>query len=88
MSSTPRDTEDDTAADPKVTRARTKWSSGEAATLVATLLKEKVEGRQAESGFKSISFKTVVEELQREQGTIKTVQQCRDHWKKVCSPVQ
>jgi hypothetical protein len=63
--------------------SRTSWSSSEAATLVATLAKEKLEGRQAESGFKAISYKTAVEDQLRVHGKVKTVKQCQDHWKKV-----
>jgi hypothetical protein len=63
------------------------WKSNDDAVLIATLLKEREEGRQSDSGFKPKSFVTCAEALkgseQTSGGIAKTSESCHDHWEKV-----
>ncbi|KAG1858919.1 hypothetical protein F4604DRAFT_1518960, partial [Suillus subluteus] len=73
----------------KVPSASTKtvWKSNDDAVLIATLLKEREEGRQSDSGFKPKSFVACAEALQGSEktsgGVAKTSGSCHDHWGKL-----
>ena len=66
---------------------KTVWKSDDDAVLVATLLKEREEGRQSDSGFKPVSYVACAEALKgsekRSGGPAKTSNSCYDHWRKV-----
>jgi len=83
-------TAESTTTKAKVPSASTKtvWKSSDDAVLVATLLKEREEGRQSDSGFKPKSFAACAEALKGSErtsgGIAKTSGSCHDHWGKVC----
>ena len=66
---------------------KTVWKSNDDAVLVATLLKEREEGRQSDSGFKPKSYIACAEALKGSEktsgGVAKTSGSCHDHWGKV-----
>jgi hypothetical protein len=70
------------------TSTKTVWKSNDDAVLIATLLKEREEGRQSDSGFKPKSFVACAEALKGSEktsgGIAKSSGSCHDHWGKVC----
>ncbi|KAG0697719.1 hypothetical protein DFH29DRAFT_1003501 [Suillus ampliporus] len=74
---------------PKAPSASTKtvWKSSNNAVLIATLLKEREEGHQSDSGFKLKSFIACAEALKGSEktsgGVAKTSGSCHDHWGKL-----
>ncbi|OAX39376.1 hypothetical protein K503DRAFT_645862, partial [Rhizopogon vinicolor AM-OR11-026] len=63
------------------------WKSSDDAVLVATLLKEREEGHQFDSGFKLKSFVACAKALKGSErtsgGVAKTSGSCHDHWGKL-----
>ncbi|KAG1719539.1 uncharacterized protein EDB91DRAFT_1065513 [Suillus paluster] len=67
---------------------KTVWKSSDDAVLIATLLKEREEGHQSDSGFKLKSFVACTEALKGSEktsgGVAKTSGSCHDRWGKAC----
>ncbi|KAG2125081.1 hypothetical protein DEU56DRAFT_744042 [Suillus clintonianus] len=82
-------TDKGTKTKPKVLSVSTKtvWKSSDDAVLIATLLKEREEGHQSDSGFKPKSFIACAEALKGSEktsgGVAKTSGSCHDHWGKL-----
>lgn len=61
-----------------------KWVLAAVTVLVSVLKQEKVEGRQAETGWKTNSYQAVVDALAAANHPAKTVRQVTDKWGTVC----
>jgi hypothetical protein len=63
------------------------WKDKDDQVLVKTLLKERKEGHQSNSGFKPASWTACAEALKGSEetsgGIAKTSTSCHDHWSKV-----
>ena len=63
------------------------WKPPDDKILVDTLLKEREEGHQTDSGFKPTSYPACAEALKASQsgGAVKTAGSCADRWTRVCA---
>ena len=59
------------------------WNAAEEAVLVHALIKEQVEGRQVENGFKPQAWRNVYEVGQRKGVRPKTIEQLKSRWQRV-----
>ena len=70
------------------TSTNTVWKSNDDAMLIATLLKEREEGCQSDSGFEPKSFIACAEALKSSEKMsvwiAKSSGSCHNHWGKVC----
>jgi hypothetical protein len=75
------------AADESSKSTKVVWKNDDDKVLVETLLKEREEGRQSDSGFKPASWTACADALKGSElksgGIAKTANSCHDHWNKV-----
>ena len=78
-------TEDSQPALPPTKKQNAIWTSGDNATLVATLKTARSLSLQADNGWKALAWTMVAEALVGGKGGEKKLTGCWDHWRNVCS---
>jgi hypothetical protein len=78
------------AADEPSNSTKAVWRDSDDKVVVETLLKEREEGHQSNSGFKPVTWTACADALkgseQKSGGITKSASSCHDHWGKVRIP--